>query len=224
MYGSKILLSCRRKRSFWLDSTKLVDLCEKANKLEPLLMGKKAPRIILADTSEQNWVDFYQLPQKYNLLIFWDPDCGHCKKQIPKLQKLYTELKEKNVDVEFIGYGTNLENEDWKKFIKNKKLNWINLSDFPDANENPTTYLFEKRVTDLKSLNFRKTYDIFSTPQVYLVDQNKEIIGKQLDALTVAKMMEHLENVKLDYLPVLEEEAKKEAEKKKKQQEKANED
>ena len=210
--------------AFWLDSTKLVDLCEKANKLEPLLMGKKAPRIILADTSEQNWVDFYQLPQKYNLLIFWDPDCGHCKKQIPKLQKLYTELKEKNVDVEFIGYGTNLENEDWKKFIKNKKLNWINLSDFPDANENPTTYLFEKRVTDLKSLNFRKTYDIFSTPQVYLVDQNKEIIGKQLDALTVAKMMEHLENVKLDYLPVLEEEAKKEAEKKKKQQEKANED
>ena len=56
-----------------------------------------------------------------------------------------------------------------------------------------------KEVTDLKSLNFRKTYDIFSTPQVYLVDQNKEIIGKQLDALTVAKMMEHLENVKLDY-------------------------
>jgi len=37
-------------------------------------------------------------------------------------------------------------------------------------------------------------------------------------------MMEHLENVKLDYLPTLEEEAKKEAEKKKKQQEKANED
>ena len=89
--------------------------------------------------------------------------------------------------------------------------------------KNPTTYLFEKRVTDLKSLNFRKTYDIFSTPQVYLVNQNKEIIGKQLDALTVAKMMEHLENVKLDYLPILEEEAKKEAEKKKKQQEKANE-
>ena len=117
-----------------------------------------------------------------------------------------------------------MENEDWKKFIKNKKLNWINLSDFPDANENPTTYLFEKRVTDLKSLNFRKTYDIFSTPQVYLVDQNKEIIGKQLDALTVAKMMQHLENLKLDYLPILEEEAKKEAEKKKKQQEKANED
>ena len=37
-------------------------------------------------------------------------------------------------------------------------------------------------------------------------------------------MMQHLENLKLDYLPILEEEAKKEAEKKKKQQEKANED
>ena len=206
--------------AFWLDSTKLVDLCEKATKLEPLLMGKKAPRIILADTAQENWIDFYKLPQKYNLLIFWDPDCGHCKKQVPKLLKLYHELKEKEVDIEFIGYGTNLENEDWNKFIREKKLDWLNLSDFPDANENPTKYLFEKKVTDLKSLNFRKTYDIFSTPQVYLVDKDKKIIGKQLDALTVAKMMEHMEDIKLDYLPILEEEAKKETEKRKKQQEK----
>ena len=33
-------------------------------------------------------------------------------------------------------------------------------------------------------------------------------------------MMEHMEDIKLDYLPILEEEAKKETEKRKKQQEK----
>tara|TARA_Y100001933_G_C18968505_1_gene551418 strand:+ start:179 stop:1645 length:1467 start_codon:yes stop_codon:yes gene_type:complete len=200
--------------AFWLDSTKLVDLCDKASKLEPLLVGKNAPRIILADTSQENWVDFYQLKNKYNLLIFWDPDCGHCKKEIPKLLKLYHELKEKNIDIEFIGYGTNLENEDWRKFIRDKKLDWLNLSDFPDANENPTKYLFDQKVTDLKSLNFRKTYDIFSTPQVYLVDKDKKIIGKKLDALTLATMMEHIEDVKIEYKTVLEEQQKKEKEKK----------
>ena len=69
------------------------ELCEKASALEPLLIGKMAPRIILADTSEKKWIDFYQLPNKYNLLIFWDPDCGHCKKEIPKLKKMYQSLK-----------------------------------------------------------------------------------------------------------------------------------
>ena len=102
-----------------------------------------------------------------------------------------------------------------KKFIRDKKLDWLNLSDFPDANENPTKYLFDQKVTDLKSLNFRKTYDIFSTPQVYLVDKDKKIIGKKLDALTLATMMEHIEDVKIEYKTVLEEQQKKEKEKKK---------
>jgi peroxiredoxin len=201
-------------KAFWLDSTKLNELCEKAEKTEPLLVGKPAPRIILADTTQENWVDFYNLDNKYNLLMFWDPDCGHCKKEIPKLLNLYHELKDLNVDIEFIGLGTNLENEKWRKFIKDKQLDWLNLSDFPDANENPTKYLFEKKVTDLKSLNFRKTYDIFSTPQVYLVDREKKILGKRLDAITLSRMLQHMEGIEIEYLKTLEELQQKEKEKK----------
>tara|TARA_B100001287_G_scaffold86601_1_gene72467 strand:- start:809 stop:2368 length:1560 start_codon:yes stop_codon:yes gene_type:complete len=205
-----------KTKAFWLDSTKLTEVCEKAKKTEPLLVGKPAPRIILADTTQENWIDFYNLDNKYNLLMFWDPDCGHCKKEIPKLLNLYHELKEKNVDIEFIGFGTNLENDKWRKFISDKELDWINLSDFRDANENPTKYLFEKKVTDLKSLNFRKTYDIFSTPQVYLVDKEKKILGKRLDAITLSKMLQHMEGIEIEYLKTLEELQKKEKEKKEK--------
>jgi thiol-disulfide isomerase/thioredoxin len=153
--------------------------------------------------------------------MFWDPDCGHCKKEIPKMLNLYHELKEKKVDIEFIGFGTNLENEKWRKFIKDKNLDWLNLSDFPDANENPSKYLFETKVTDLKSLNFRKTYDIFSTPQVYLVDKEKKIIGKRLDALTLSRMLQHLEDIEIEYLKTLEElQAKEKAKKEKAKKEK----
>ena len=203
-------------KAFWLKEEKLVELCDRANALEPLLVGKFAPRVILADTTQENWIDFYKLPQKYNLLIFWDPDCGHCKKEIPKLKKLYSELEEKNIDIEFIGIGTNLENGDWKKFIKEKQMNWINISDFPDANENPKKYLYEKKVTDLKSLNFRKTYDIFSTPQIYLLDENKKIIGKKLDALTFGKLIQNLEKIQLDYVKKLESDNKNKKENDKK--------
>jgi hypothetical protein len=92
-------------------------------------------------------------------------------------------------------------------------LNWINISDFPDANENAKQYIYEKRVTTLGSLNFRLTYDIFSTPQVYLIDREKIIIGKKLNALSLGKMIEHLEDIKIEYLDILENENKKEKEK-----------
>ena len=44
----------------------------------------------------------------------------------------------------------------------------------------------------------------------------KKIIGKRLDAITLARMMEHVENIQIDYLITLEELEKKEKEKKKK--------
>ena len=103
-----------------------------------------------------------------------------------------------------------LENGKWKKFIKENKLKWLNISDFPDANENPKKYLYEKRVTDLKSLNFRKTYDIFSTPQIYLLDKDKVIRAKKLDAKNLAKILEHKLSIDLDYEEPEEEEKKKE--------------
>ena len=64
----------------------------------------------------------------------------------------------------------------------------------------------------MQSLNFRLTYDIFSTPQVYLVDSEKKIIGKKLNALSLGKMLEHLENIDIQYLDILEQESKKEKE------------
>ena len=73
-------------------------------------------------------------------------------------------------------------------------------------------------VTDLKSLNFRKTYDIFSTPQIYLLDKNKKIIGKKLDALTLGKLLEQLEKIEIPYIKILEQEK----EEKDSKQQKAN--
>jgi len=135
------------------------------------------------------------------------------KKEIPKMIELYKELKEKNIDIEFIAVGTNLENKKWIEYVKEKKLQWINISDFPDANENAKFYIYEKRVTTLGSLNFRLSYDIFSTPQVYLLDDKKKIIGKKLNAISLAKMLEHLEDIDIEYLEVLEKESEKEKEK-----------
>jgi thiol-disulfide isomerase/thioredoxin len=188
-----------KNKGFWYPEQNLKDRCERTEKLEPLLLGKVAPPITLADTSEKKWINVHNLPNKHVVLIFWDPDCGHCKKEIPKLLKVYNELKEKKIDIEFIAVGTELENEKWRKFIRENNMNWLNVSDFPDANKNAGKYVYEMRVTDYKSLNFRKEYDIFSTPQIYLLDEKKEIVAKRLDANNLARILEIRLQITLDY-------------------------
>ena len=186
-------------KAWWYPEENLNTRCENAAKWKNLIIGVTAPNLILADTSEKKWINIHQLPNKYKVMIFWDPDCGHCKKELPKLKKLYNELMEKELDVEFIGIGTNLENEKWRDFVKEKELPWLNISDFPDANKNAGKYVYELRVTDYQSLNFRKTYDIFSTPQIYLLDEDNTIIGKRLDANNLARILERKFDITIDY-------------------------
>lgn len=186
-------------KAWWYPEKNLEERCERATASQDLLIGLVAPNLRLADTTEKNWINVHEIAKDYKVLIFWDPDCGHCKKELPKLQKLYHELKDKKVDIEFIGVGTNLENEKWAKFIKDKKLDWINISDFPDANKNAGKYVYEMGVTDYPSLNFRKTYDIFSTPQIYLLDKDNVIVGKRLDANNLARILEKFLDITIDY-------------------------
>ncbi|MFT7157264.1 MAG: peroxiredoxin [Parvicella sp.] len=186
-------------KAWWYPEENLKNRCERAPKLKPLLIGAQAPNLRLADTTEKKWVALSDVKAEYKAIIFWDPDCGHCKKELPKLQVLYKELKDKKIDVEFIAIGTNLENEKWKKMVHDQNLDWINLSDFPEANKNAGKYIYEMQVTDLLSLDFRKTYDIFSTPQIYLLDKDGTIVGKRLDANNLARMIERYMDVTIDY-------------------------
>jgi len=209
-----------KTKAFWIDSAKLVELCERKDALKPLLINKVAPNLKLADTTEKKWVNLHKdVNHKYTALVFWADDCGHCKKEMPKIKELYDELKAKGVDIEVYAVGTALENDGWRKFIREHDLNWINVSDFPDANAHPEKYIFEQKVTDLQSLNFRKTYDIFSTPQIYLLDKDKVIIAKKLDALNLGKILEIKEDLKeLDFTKK-ETKAKEEEERKRKERE-----
>lgn len=174
---------------YWMDSTKIAKVEERAKALKPLLIGKVTPNIILPDTSGEKgtWYNLHQLPNDFTILYFWDPGCGHCKKATPKLREWYNENKEK-YNVEVFAVCTELETKDWKKFIRDKKLNWINVSDTPEINKNAANYIPSK--TTLNSLNFRSIYDIYSTPVIYVLDKNKEIIAKRLGVEQIGDFLE----------------------------------
>lgn len=161
-------------QAHWVDSAGLAKINERAKTLSPLLLGKVASNIILPDTTGK-WHNLHKIPAEYTVLYFWSPTCGHCKKATPKLEKFYQENKSKGVEV--FGVCTELEIAGMKNFIKTHKLTFTNVSDTPEINKNAYDYLDK---TTINSLNFRTIYDIYSTPQVYVLDKDKKIIAKKL--------------------------------------------
>ena len=147
--------------AYWADSATVATMTERAMKLKPTLIGQRAPYLNLYDTTETKRVSLYNIPADYTILYFWDSGCGHCKKTTPVLLELYHNYKGKGVEVYAV--GTELENDDWKKYIRENNIDFINVSDTPEQPD-----------------YFRTIYDIYSTPRVFILDKDKKIIAKQL--------------------------------------------
>lgn len=176
-------------RAFWVDSTQMKKICDRADKLRPIRCGSIAPNIILPDTSEKNWINMHQLNTDFTLLIFWDPDCGHCKKEIPKIVEIMEEYKDKSISV----YAVSSEsNNDWKKFIKDKEMDFYNVAVPKEIykNQDLATELVLSGKTTLESLNYHDTYDIYSTPQIYFLDSEKRILAKKLNHTSIKNILE----------------------------------
>ena len=151
----------KKGKAHWADAETIKKISEKATSWEPLTIGKKAPALNLVDTTEKKVVSLYGVNADYTILYIWAAGCGHCKKATPKLKKIYDKLKPHGVEVYAI--SSELENDDWRKFVEKHNLNWINVSDTPDRPQ-----------------AFRTTYDVFATPKVYILDKDKKIIAKQI--------------------------------------------
>jgi thiol-disulfide isomerase/thioredoxin len=119
----------------------------------------------------------YQVNAKYTVLVFWAVDCDHCQKEIPLLQENLKQLKGK-VDVKVFAVQTKDDLfEDWRKFIIEKKLEFINVFDPVHLN------------------NTKEKFDITSTPVIYLLDKDKRIKGKKLSADQTVEIIKNLEKI-----------------------------
>lgn len=148
----------------WMDSTALFKIQDRARILKPILIGQQCMPLNLEDTLGK-FHSLYAVNTRFTVLFFWDPDCSHCQKSMPKMQETYDNLK--SVGMEVFAVCTEVEVDKWKKFIREKKLTWINVGD---------PYLHN---------NFRHDFDISSTPQVFILDSNKKIIAKKLDVAQI---------------------------------------
>jgi thiol-disulfide isomerase/thioredoxin len=182
----------------WMTEEKLKTMCERAEILQNLVLGVRPPNISLRDTTDVNWVNFYDLKSEYTILYFWDPECGHCKKETPKLQRLYAEkFKARNIEIFAVGKATGDDFEKWKAFIKKNKLEFINVGLTKTLYEQASKdwRQFIPQYTNVQSLNYSEHYDIFATPKVFILDKDKKIIAKGLSISQMEDLLDRLQDV-----------------------------
>ncbi len=144
----------------WLDSTQMNKIIDRAKKMAPNMLGNRAPSLRMRDMY-LNTINMDEIKSPYLVIVFWDPTCGHCKKEIPKLDSLYKKsLKAKGVEV----FAVNLDGnqKEWMDYVNEHDLRWINVWD------------------PYNETDFRKKYDIYSTPVVYLLDKERKIVAKRI--------------------------------------------
>ena len=150
------------------------------------LVGDKGRNLFML-TQDQKRIDLYDIKAKYTIVAFWDPTCGHCATEIPKMHQLYeTEWKQKGVVVFAVNNNTN-EMAKWKEFIEKEKLSdWTNLYPAPVVTGNYTK----------EDVDFQTLYNVRQTPVIYLLDQDKKIIAKKVGPENYTKIIEQLEKKK----------------------------
>lgn len=138
------------------------------------LVGNPAPALNLTDTTGKD-ISLYDINSKFTFVIFWDPTCGHCKAELPRIDSIYkARWKEVGVKIYSVNVSTDKNTtQELKKFVHEKNLDkdWIFTAQTKEARD-------AEQQAGLP--NYRQLYDVYKTPTMYLLDDKKRIIAKQL--------------------------------------------
>jgi thiol-disulfide isomerase/thioredoxin len=165
-----------KDKVWWLDTAQVRKLDEQHVRKRYNLCGNPAVNLVMEDTAGTSR-SLGQIKSEYTVVYFWDYDCGHCKKTTPKLVEWYKEYKAKGVTVYAV--CTRDDKTKWMEYIhKNGMQDMINVIDVQHKT------------------NFKVFYDVFSTPQIYLLDKNKVIKGKRFEVETLKEFVDKLEDMR----------------------------
>jgi thiol-disulfide isomerase/thioredoxin len=156
------------ERAFWSDSIEVFALQQRANEMAGSLIGHKALDVKSTDINGQSR-SIYEIEAPYVVIFMFNPDCDHCQEESPKLVQFYREWKSKGVEVFTIALDT--EEAEWRSFVKSSGLPGIHVFD-------PT------------NRSIYGKYYVDNTPEIYVLNADRTIIGKNLKVEQIANIIE----------------------------------
>ena len=143
--------------SDWFDEATLASISERNEIMKASFVGQKAHDLQMENV-EGEVKTLYDIDTDYTLLFFWSTGCGHCEAATEHITKF---MKESNYASKFSVYAVYAKEDkkDWEEFIKKYETqSWTNVWDVEDKNM------------------YHAYYYIVSTPILFLLNKNKEIM------------------------------------------------
>lgn len=160
----------------WTSEENLVKIIDNAKKISPALIGKIGDDIKVYKEDGKTPVSISDIDYEYLVLLFWAPDCGHCTKMMPKFVEFGDKWKDSGVKI----FAICTKHQDktktcWDKLEEKNMLGFINAAD------------------EYHRSRFKLKYNVTTTPKVFILNKDREILLKNLGA-------EQLENAMLEIL------------------------
>lgn len=160
---------------------------KRAYSLMANLIGAPAANLVMVDSVDRP-KNLNDIDSKFTVICFWDPSCSHCKEVVPKVDSIF-QAKWKHEGVTVYGVMVDGGKEEWKKFINDHNLKgWTHVYQLPSQ---------QKADETAGRAGFRQLYDVYTTPLLYLLDENKRIVAKKLTYLQIDEIIDlKLKNAK----------------------------
>lgn len=156
------------KRAWWIDQREYDSIKHLIKSNTDHQIGHPCPTLIMPDTTGKLY-DLKDTKGSYTLIIFWSATCGHCKRTMPELARIYNEYKTKGFKVYSVCIDYSLK--PLEQYLKDHPLPWVNLI----GKDNKT---------------YRSSFSITRTPTTYLLDQNHIVLRKKVSMIQLEDFLD----------------------------------
>lgn len=185
----------------WFNEQQMKDINNRGYSLMANQLGDVAADLRLLDTADKER-NLYGVTAPFTVVCFWDPDCSHCREEVPKLDSMFqAKWKAQGVAMYAVlvdslkadnpaGWNKiGAIKKNWSSFITEHKLtDWIHVYQTPQMKAEDFTN---------KIPSPRQLYDVYQTPTLYLLDKDKRIIAKRVDVYQINELIQYkLKNTK----------------------------
>ncbi|MFN0036045.1 MAG: redoxin domain-containing protein [Saprospiraceae bacterium] len=170
----------------WTKKEDLEKICDNARRLEPILIGKIAPNITVMDRNDKPHA-LWDVDADYTVLFFWATDCGHCKKAAPHILEFAKNYKDRGVKVFAVCTGVVTTKEESNTPEKVRDACWKGLEEKEFNDE-----LFFNTYDPYIRSRYKMVYDVQTTPQIFILDRNHEILMKRIGGEQLSEVMEQV--------------------------------
>jgi len=165
---------CGAVTPVWIEEEQLNKICKNVEALKYAVCGAQAAPISLTDLSTGKQVDLYDVKKEYTLVYFWDPNSSNSKKLTKTLIPIYEKWKDRGFEIYGVCTATLEEIKNEKDAIMDLGMPWTNVSGMA-----------------YPLIEVKKKYNIETTPTLYFLNRNKEIMYKRIDADQVDSILDH---------------------------------